>query len=152
MTKTASTPAPRSFASATAVATISSPIGPSFIGTSTRRYSTPGGSSSTGRRLLQQPDVLAAPHEDVEDEPDREPRRAGVAGARVRDEGERARRRARAATPIDGAASGRAERAREVGLGQAQPQHGELGGREREQDAEGVEAREEDDVVGDQRP
>ena len=57
----------RSFASAIAVATISSPTGPSFIGTSTRWKSAPGGSSGGGAVVAEEAPVGAAPHDRVQD-------------------------------------------------------------------------------------
>ena len=81
----ASIAAPRSFASAIAVATISSPMSPSFIGTRMRSNSALGGSAPTGATCSKRPRRLAPAHRDEDDEPGDEPGRAGVAGARVRD-------------------------------------------------------------------
>ena len=65
----ASIAASRSFASAIAVATISSPMSPSFIGTRILLNSAPAGSTSIGVTCSSSPRRDRAPYEHEDDEP-----------------------------------------------------------------------------------
>ena len=76
---------PRSFASAIAVATISSPMSPSFIGTRMRSNSVLGRPLCDRRDLLEQSPTPPPAHRDEDGESREQPDGPGVAGARVRD-------------------------------------------------------------------
>ena len=90
-----------------------------------------------------------APDDEVEGQPEREPDRARVAGRRVRHHrNDPERHRERRADQRRGERC--PEGPRQVRLGEAEPDHGELRRREGEQDAERVEAGEELDVVSEQ--
>ena len=156
MTWSASTDAPRSCASLTAVAIISSPIRPSFIGTRMLEKLRLGQRLLVGRvDPLEQALAAPAPDERRRRRARGEPERARVARARVRDQrdhedGERQhgaddRRQRDVGAARRGPSSGTRYGPRELGLGEAKPDHGELRGGEREQDAEAEEAREERD-------
>ena len=155
ITYSASTARPCSLASLTAVATISSPMIPSFIGTRMRRKC----GTSDGRLLVRRDHPLGqalavrAADDDVDDEPDARAR-PGRRSARRRAWRSSRSRRANVSTAPTIAGSGisaprmlhverRAVRPRQVGLGDPQPDHRELRRREREQHAEREDAREE---------
>ena len=155
-TKTASIVAPRSFASAIAVATISSPMSPSFIGTSSFLNVDARRKRRDGIDVGQHADLAPAPDGHVDDEPDEQPGRAGVAGAGMRDQREHPDRerqrgadqgRQRHEDAADHDLGLGPERALEIRLLAAEPDHGELRRREGEQHAERVGAGEEGRVV-----
>ena len=134
-----------------AVARTSSPIGPSFSGTSTRSYSpcSSGTRSGPPGHVAEDGLALGQPDGDVDGRADDDPEGAddpgGIVG-RERDdpeaEGERdaQERGERDLNPrrvtFQGARYGRAR----SGLGEAKPNHGHLRGSQRQQDPEAVEA------------
>src|SRR4029077_13275810 len=169
-TCTATTAAPRSCASLTAVATISSPISPSFTGTRIFENSACGSSpsaagspgwcalaSGAGPAVPEEPRPAATAHEEVDDDTDGEPDRAAVPGADVRDHrrdedrGGRQRaedRRERHVRAADADRERHTEGTLEAGLGEPKPHDRELRGGEREEDAEAEQACQEADGVG----
>ena len=111
-----------------------------------------------GRKHLDRRDVFeqtprrAAADDDEHDEASAQPDRAGVARAGMGEHGEHPdregerradERRDREPSPRTVTFGRRAVRPREVGLANPQPDDGELGGGERDEDAERVQAREE---------
>ena len=131
-------------------------MSPSFIGTSSFLNVTPGGSVGDGIDVGEHADLAPAPDGHVDHEPDEQPGRAGVAGAGMGDQREHPHRE-RQRGPDQGrqrhedAANHHLglgpERALEIRLLAAEPDHGELRRREGEQHPERVGAGEEGGVV-----
>ena len=108
------------------------------------------------RDPLQEALPALAPDEPVDGEPGDEPDRPAVARARVRDQGDhedcKGEHRAddsgqRHLDPAQAHVEGSAVRPRELGLGEAKPDHGELCCGEGREHAEAEQAREEGDLV-----